>query len=383
MQSLSILGSTGSIGTQTLDIVRLFPETLKVRVLSGHRNVALLAEQVREFGPDAVVVGTEEAAKALRDSLENHPVQVSHGPEALVDAASRYDVDTVVAALVGAAGLASTLAAAEAGKRIALANKESLVVGGALVTATCTRTGAQLLPVDSEHSALFQCLWGEPAGGIETLTLTASGGPFRTRPLDTFANIRPEEALKHPNWSMGAKITIDSATMMNKGLEVIEAHWLFGMGPDQIDVLIHPQSIIHSMVTFKDGSVKAQLGVPSMVVPIQVALAWPERWAAPHPRVEWAKLGRLDFEAPDPHRYPALGLAFDALRAGGSAPAILNAANEIAVAAFLTGQLSFTGIADTVARTLDALPARACASLEDFLSVDADARRMALELIPS
>lgn len=382
MQFLSILGATGSIGTQTLDLVRLFPDRLKVRVLAGHRNVGLLVEQVREFIPDTVIVGSGEAARALRDALGSHPVAISYGPEALIDAARRDDVDTVVAAVVGAAGLASTLAAAEAGKRIALANKESLVVGGALVTAACARTGATLLPVDSEHSALFQCLWGEPAGGIETLTLTASGGPFRTRALDTFAHIKPEEALKHPNWSMGAKITIDSATMMNKGLEVIEAHWLFGMGAEQIDVLIHPQSIIHSMVTFKDGSVKAQLGVPSMVVPIQVALAWPERWAAPHPRVEWARLGRLDFDAPDPRRYPALGLAFDALRSGGSAPAILNAANEIAVEAFLKGRVTFTGIADTVARTLDALPARACPTLDDLLALDAEARSVAKELIP-
>ena len=280
-----------------------------------------------------------------------------------------------MAAIVGAAGLRPTLAAAEAGKTVALANKESLVVAGALVRDAAARTGAVVIPVDSEHSALFQCLVGEPAGCIDRLVLTASGGPFRERPADTFDAITPAEAVAHPNWSMGAKISVDSATMMNKGLEVIEAHWLFDVPADRIDVVVHPESIVHSVVQFVDGSSKAQVGPPDMRVPIQVALAFPERWPAAHPCLDWTRTGPLTFEAADADRFPCLGLAYDALRAGGSAPAALNAANEVAVARFLDGSIRFTDVPRVVAAGLDA--ARPAGTLDDLLAVDRDARRAA------
>lgn len=376
---LAVLGSTGSIGTQTLGVVRLFRERLRVTALTAHRNVDLLEEQAREFAPEVVVIGTEEGARVLEKRLAGTGIEVLCGAEAICHVATRPDVDTVVAALVGAAGLASTLAAVEAGKDVALANKESLVVGGALVTEAARKSGAKLLPVDSEHSAIFQSLVGEPVERVEKITLTASGGPFRDRPLGTFAAITPEEALKHPNWDMGAKVTIDSATMMNKGLEVIEAHWLFGLAAEKIDVVIHPQSVVHSLVTFVDGSVKAQLGVPSMVVPIQYALTYPDRWPAPHARLDWQAAGRLDFYAPDAARYPALGLAFEALRAGGTAPAVLNAANEVAVAHFLAGRIRFTRMAPLVEATLAALSAAPVDSVERLNEADAEARRVAEE----
>ena len=379
---LAVLGSTGSIGTQTLDVVRLFPDRLQVSVLSAHGNVALLERQARAFRPAAVVIGTERGARLLEKGLAGLGVEVLWGPGALEHAAQRADVDTVVAALVGAAGLASTLAAVAAGKNVALANKESLVVGGALVTEKARQTGARLLPVDSEHSAIFQSLVGEPEGRVEKITLTASGGPFRTRALETFGAITPEEALRHPNWSMGAKITIDSATMMNKGLEVIEAHWLFGVPGNRIEVALHPQSIVHSLVTFVDGSSKAQLGVPSMLVPIQYALSFPDRWPAPHARVDWPGAPALEFAAPDPRRYPALGLAYGALAAGGTAPAVLNGANEVAVAQFLEGRLRFPDIAGRVAAALDALGADAAPTLETLRDADARARRWVVEHTP-
>ena len=372
---LAVLGSTGSIGTQTLDVVRLFPERLRVSVLAAHTSVDLLEKQAREFRPEAVVIGTEAGARELERRLAGQGIEVLCGPEALEHAATRSGVDTVVAAVVGVAGLRSTYAAVCAGKNVALANKESLVVGGALVTEAARRSGARLLPVDSEHSAIFQSLVGEPPERVEKLTLTASGGPFRTRALDTFDAITPEEALQHPNWSMGAKVTIDSATMMNKGLEVIEARWLFDVPAEKIEVVIHPQSIVHSLVTFVDGSSKAQLGVPSMVVPIQYALTFPDRWPAPHARVDWTAVGRLDFSAPEMDRYPCLGLAFDALRAGGTAPTILNAANEKAVAQFLDGQIRFTDIARRVGHALETLPTAADTSLESLAHADAAGRR--------
>ncbi len=278
---------------------------------------------------------------------------------------------------MGAAGLGSTLAAARAGKRIALANKESLVVGGALVTEAAAASGAQLLPVDSEHSALFQCLAGEPAEAVERLVLTASGGPFRTRALGTFGAITPEEALQHPTWAMGAKITIDSATMMNKGLEVIEAHWLFGVEGARIGVVLHPSSIVHSFVVFRDGSTKAQLGPPSMKVPIQLALSWPDRWEAPHARLDMGAPFSLDFFPPEPERYPALALAFAALEAGGAAPAVLNAANEVAVARFLSRTLTFSGIAACVEATLAAAPSFEADTLDGLMAADAWARAYA------
>jgi len=374
---LAVLGSTGSIGTQTLDVARLFPDRLKITALAANRRVDEVEAQAREFQPEVVVMGDLEASRTLALRLAGTGIRVEHGPDALTEVAASDAVDSVVAALVGAVGLASTLAAARAGKRIALANKESLVMGGALVTSAARKSKAQLLPVDSEHSALFQCLAGEPADAIEQLVLTASGGPFRKRPLDTFADITPDEALKHPTWAMGAKTTIDSATMMNKGLEVIEAHWLFGVDADRIGVVLHPSSVAHSFVVFRDGSAKAQLGPPSMQVPIQIALSWPERWEAPHPRLDFTAPFSLDFMPPEPERYPAIGLAFDALRAGSATPAVLNAANEVAVARFLDRTLTFPGIAACVAAALEAAPAFEADSLEGLLEADVWARRYA------
>jgi 1-deoxy-D-xylulose-5-phosphate reductoisomerase len=343
-RGVTVLGSTGSIGRQTLEIAALFPERLQIRALASGSDWAGLAEQARALRPKLAVVADPAAGPALADALEGTGVRAAWGGEALAEAASMDEVEIVVAAIVGAAGVAPTLAAVTAGKAVALANKETLVMAGALVENAAAASGAQVIPVDSEHSAIFQCLVGEHAGGIERLVLTASGGPFRTRPAADFERITPAEALAHPNWSMGAKVTIDSATLMNKGLEVIEAHWLFGVDVDRIEVLVHPQSIIHSIVEFVDGSSKAQLGVPDMRVPIQYALTWPARWPAPHPRVDWAAVGRLDFEKPDVTRFPCLGLAFEALRRGGTAPAVLNAANEVAVARFLREEVRFADI---------------------------------------
>lgn len=374
-----MLGSTGSIGTQTLDIVRLFPDRFEVRALTANRNARLLAEQAREFEPDCVVICEEDARRFLERELADLDVRVLFGEEGLCEAASLAEVDTMVAALVGFAGLQSVVAAVRAGKKIALANKETLVVAGELVNRLLDRHGGALIPVDSEHSAIFQCLVGEPRSRVEELILTASGGPFRTRSFETFADITREEALDHPNWSMGAKITIDSATMMNKGLEVVEAHWLFGIDVERISVLVHPQSIIHSMVTFEDGSTKAQLGIPDMKVPIQYALSYPDRWAAPHERIDWSAMRSLDFEEPDLRKFPCLRLAFDALREGGNAPAVLNAANEQAVALFLQGKIGFTEIPERIEEALEQADLVAAPTMDDLVRCDAAARSFVLE----
>ncbi|MEM1126942.1 MAG: 1-deoxy-D-xylulose-5-phosphate reductoisomerase [Bacteroidota bacterium] len=379
---LAILGATGSIGTQTLDIVRLFPDAFEVEVLSGHRNAERLIAQARAFEPTHVVVTDDAAYVTVRDALAGTAIQVTYGQDGLCEAAALPTVDVVVAAVVGAAGMRSVLAALEAGKTVALANKEALVVAGHLVEAALAAHGGTLIPVDSEHSAIFQCLQGEPPAAVERLILTASGGPFRMRPRHTFADIKPEEALNHPNWSMGAKITIDSATLMNKGLEVMEARWLFGVGPDAIDVVVHPQSIIHSMVTFHDGSTKAQLGVPDMKVPIQYALTYPERWEAPHERLDWAQVAGLDFEPPDREAFGCLPLAYEALRLGGVAPAVLNAANEVAVARFLAGTLRFTEIPEVIGYALKTITGPAQPSLENLIERDSMARRVAQEHQP-
>lgn len=379
MQSLSILGATGSIGTQTLDIVRLFPDRFRVQALTAHHNAHLLARQAIEFQPDCVVIGDEAKIGELREALAGTDIRVLAGAAGLCEAATLDEVDTVVAAVVGFAGLEPVLAAIRAGKKIALANKETLVVAGALVNKLLDAHGATLIPVDSEHSAIFQCLVGEPTQAVETLVLTASGGPFRTRPAETFTDITRAEALNHPNWSMGAKITIDSATMMNKGLEVIEARWLFGIPADRIDVLVHPQSIIHSMVTFTDGSTKAQLGVPDMKVPIQYALSYPDRWPAPHERIDWQTLHCLDFEPPDFDKFPCLRLAYEAVEQGGTAPAVLNAANEQAVALFLKDRIRFVEIPHVVEAALEELATRVQPSYETLVEADAVARRRVLE----
>ena len=373
-QRLAILGSTGSIGAQTLDVAALFPGRLAVHALVAGSRWRQLADQARAVRPAVVAIADEAAYAPLREALADLPVEVRAGQDAIEAIAADPEVDTVVAAIVGAAGLGPTLAAARAGKRIALANKESLVVAGALVEAACRASGAVVLPVDSEHSALFQSLVGEPVESVERLILTASGGPFRERDARSFDAITPDQALDHPNWSMGAKVTIDSATLMNKGLEVIEARWLFGIGADRIGVVVHPQSVVHSIVAFADGSSKAQLGVPTMVVPIQYALTFPDRWPAPHPRLDWSTLRQLDFEAPDETRFPALGLAFAALRQGGGAPAALNGANEVAVARFLAGEIRFPDIPRVVEAALATAPATAD-TLGALLAADAEARR--------
>ncbi|GAB5518407.1 MAG: 1-deoxy-D-xylulose-5-phosphate reductoisomerase [Rhodothermales bacterium] len=377
--ALSILGATGSIGTQTLDIVRLFPDRLSVKVLTGGRNVDLLRKQALEFEPELVVVGTEAGYHTLRNALADTSTAVAWGDDALVDAATWDGVDTIVAALVGFVGLQPVMAALAADRTIALANKETMVVAGALMRAELAKGRGTIVPVDSEHSAIFQCLVGEPPDSVEQLILTASGGPFRTRSAETFDQITKAEALNHPNWSMGAKITIDSATMMNKGLEVIEARWMFDVPADRIEVLVHPQSIIHSMVAFTDGSTKAQLGVPDMRVPIQYALSYPNRWGAPHPRIDWSSLACLDFEQPDLVRFPCLRLAFEALAEGGTAPAVLNAANEIAVQRFLEEDLRFVEIPRLIEAAVEALAQSVQPSLPDLVEADRATRRWAQE----
>lgn len=380
-RGLAILGATGSIGTQTLDVVRLFPERFDVRVLTCGSNVELLAEQVREFRPECVAVGAPEHAAALEWALSGDAdPSVVVGEGGLCDVATRSDVDVVMGAVVGFAGLRPMLEALEAGKQVALANKETLVVGGALITRALERGDGRLLPVDSEHSAIFQCLAGEAEQNVERILLTASGGPFWEQAPETFEDITVAEALDHPNWSMGAKITIDSATMMNKGLEVIEAKWLFDVPLDHIEVLVHPQSIVHSMVVFSDGAVKAQLGVPDMKVPIQYALSYPARWPAPHERLDWSEISKLTFEQPDTGKFPCLRLAYEAIDAAGTAPAILNAANEVAVQRFLDEQIGFPDIPRVIERALEALPFTSTPSLDDLYAADEEARRFVEEL---
>ena len=379
-KGISILGSTGSIGTQTLDIVRLFPDRLKVRVLTAGGNADMLLKQAREFHPECVVIGDDDQWEYVRDELKGLPIEVLSGKEGIIRAAEWSTADTVVTAIVGAAGLEPTIAAAEKGKRIALANKEALVIAGQLLRPLADLHGAEIIPIDSEHSAIFQCLVGESIDSVESLHLTASGGPFRTRPLESFDSITKEEALNHPNWSMGPKITIDSATMMNKGLEMIEAHWLFGIDASQIHVVVHPQSIVHSMVSFKDGSVKAQLGVPDMKVPIQYALSFPDRWEASHARLNWERQLELNFEVPDTKRFPALSLAYEALRKGGAAPAVLNAANEEAVLLFLSDQIRFVDIPKLLESVLSELGDSIGVTMADLMQADREARKRIQEL---
>ncbi|MBS1914383.1 MAG: 1-deoxy-D-xylulose-5-phosphate reductoisomerase [Bacteroidetes bacterium] len=374
MQSITILGATGSIGTQTLDVVRANPDRYRAACLTTNRNIELLADQIAEFHPDLVVVREVRAAEELRRRNPGD-VEILVGDEGLLRAATYPDVEVVMSAMVGFAGLVPTIAAIRAGKRIALANKETLVVAGELINCLLKDLGGSLIPVDSEHSAIFQCLAGESPSEIERIILTASGGPFRELPAEEFARITPERALKHPNWSMGPKITIDSATLMNKGLEVIEARWLFDTLPGQLSVVVHPQSIIHSMVEFIDGSVKAQLGLPDMRLPIQYALAYPERIANAHPRLSLSALGTLTFFEPDTGRFPALRLAYEALERMGTAPAILNAANEVAVAAFLDGTITFTDIPRLIERALAEIPVRDAPTLDDILEADTTTRR--------
>lgn len=380
-RNIVVLGSTGSIGTQTLEIAGLFPDQIKIIALTAGKNADLLIEQAKTFLPEVVVIGDESLFSYVREALKETSVKVLAGSKAIEEAATQPNANMVVAAMVGYAGLAPTVAAMNEGKDIALANKETLVVAGEWITALSRKTGAALLPVDSEHSAIFQCLLGEPEKAIESLILTASGGPFRTREIADFANITKAEALKHPNWDMGAKITIDSATMMNKGLEVIEARWLFNISPDKIQVVVHPQSIIHSMVMFRDGSTKAQLGVPDMKIPIQYALSFPNRWPAPHNRLDWAQIRSLDFDVPDVEKFPSLRLAFESLKMGGTAPAVLNAANEVAVGLFLREAIRFVDIPVFIERALSHIAHEDCPNLEVLRSVDSETRRFVEELV--
>lgn len=376
VKRVSILGATGSVGAAACDLIAGAPERFEAAALAGGRDAEALARTARCLNARFVAIADTSQYHALKQYLDGSGAEVAAGADAVIEA-GRYPADIVVSAIVGAAGLEPTLAAADQGAVIALANKESLVCAGDVVLARAAAAGATLMPVDSEHSAIFQCFEIERAHAVERITLTASGGPFRTLSLKEMARVKLEDALKHPNWEMGAKITIDSATMMNKGLELIEAARLFPVDEAQIDVLVHPQSIIHSMVSYRDGSVLAQLGAPDMQTPIAVALAWPDRMETPTERLDLAKLGQLTFEAPDPVRFPALRLARQALQAGGDRPAVLNAANEIAVAAFLAKRIQFLDIAGVVEDVLSLLEARQADTLERVYAADAAARQAA------
>jgi 1-deoxy-D-xylulose-5-phosphate reductoisomerase len=385
---LTILGATGSIGVSTLDVVARHPERFEVVALTGHRQVDVLAAQCRKFRPAFAVVGSAVEAQRLASLLKEEGLrtEVLHGADALAHVASLPEVDAVMAAIVGAAGLPPTMAAARAGKRVLLANKEALVMAGAVFMSEARRAGALLLPIDSEHNAIFQSMphnyAGDMArGGIRRILLTASGGPFRATPLDLLTRVTPEQAVAHPKWSMGRKISVDSATMMNKGLEVIEAHWLFNVPADRIEVVIHPQSVIHSLVDYEDGSVLAQLGNPDMRTPIAHALAWPERIDSGVAALDLFAVAQLNFERPDLARFPCLGLAYRALRAEGNAAAVLNAANEVAVAAFLDRRLPFLGIAELISATLDAVPQAAVPDLDAVLEADRQGRAAAVAIL--
>jgi len=373
---LSLFGATGSVGQSTLDLVRRDGEAWAVGVLTANSDVAELAKLAKEFRPDIAVVADEALYGALKEALAGTGIEAAAGADALVEAARR-PADLVMAAIVGIAGLAPTMAALEAGTDVALANKEALVSSGELMTAAARTSGATILPVDSEHNAIFQCLAGGRIDQVRRIILTASGGPFRTMSAADMALVTPAQAVAHPNWSMGAKISVDSATMMNKGLELIEAHHLFPVGLERIEILVHPQSVIHSLVEYIDCSTLAQLGSPDMRIPISSALAWPQRMATPCAPLDLASISRLDFEAPDEVRFPATALCRAAIAEGGARPAQLNAANEVAVAAFLGGRISFPAIVDTVRRVIDAAAPAVPASLQDIFSVDAASRAAA------
>lgn len=390
MQSITILGATGSIGLSTLDVLARHADRYRVYALTAHHRIDALAEQCLRFRPEVAVVGTADGAKRLAYLLDQAGVNtfVAYGDKALDAVASAPECDTVMAAIVGAAGLAPTLAAARAGKKVLLANKEALVMSGQLFMDAVNASGATLLPIDSEHNAIFQCLpqsyQRKPSEwGVAKILLTASGGPFLNRTVESLENVTPEEAVAHPNWIMGRKISVDSATMMNKGLEVIEAHWLFGAEANQIDVVIHPQSMIHSMVSYLDGSVLAQLGNPDMRIPIAHALAYPDRIASGVSAVDLAQIGQLTFQRPDFDRFPCLKLAYEALLAGGTAPAILNAANEVAVQAFLDRRIGFRVIDALISSVMDTLPHTDINSLDALLEQDNRARHAAQSYIQS
>lgn len=380
-KQIAILGSTGSIGVQTLQVIEEHHELFTPYVLTANNSVDTLIKQALIFHPVAVVIANENKLLKLKDALSHTDIRVYGGDKAIADIVQEEAIDVVVTAMVGYAGLLPTIKAIEANKTIALANKETLVVAGELVTKLARRHQVSLLPVDSEHSAIFQCLVGEPKEAVEKLILTASGGPFRNYTLDMLRDVTPAQALKHPNWNMGAKITIDSASMINKGFEVIEAKWLFGMEADQIDVVVHPQSVIHSMVQYCDSSIKAQMGVPDMRLPIQYALTYPNRVLCELERLDFTKYNTLTFEKPDPIRFRNLALAFQAIKEQGNMPCILNAANEVVVAAFLAEKISFLKMSDIIAQCMDIIPHIEMPTYEDYVSTDAETRCRASELI--
>jgi 1-deoxy-D-xylulose-5-phosphate reductoisomerase len=378
---LAILGSTGSIGTQALEVVDEHPDTFEVYALTAYNQADLLVEQARKFMPEVVVIANEQKYSATKEALSDLPVKVWAGADAIAQMVEAEPIDMVLTAMVGYAGLSPTIAAIRAGKAVALANKETLVVAGELITSLATEHKTPILPVDSEHSAIFQCLAGEWDNPIEKIWLTASGGPFRNLAREELLTVTKEQALKHPNWIMGAKVTIDSATMMNKGFEMIEAKWLFGLAPEQIQVVVHPQSIIHSMVEFEDGSVIAQLGIPDMKLPISYAFSYPKRLKSKMPKLDFNRYNTLTFEKPDMERFRNLAFAFEAIRKGGNTPCILNAANEIAVAAFLRDETGFLKMSDVIEQTLQKASFIVNPTYEDYVSTDAEARKIASELI--
>ncbi len=380
-RNIAILGSTGSIGTQALEVIKAHPDRFVVEVLVANSNVDLLIRQALEFKPNAVIIADERKYKEVADVLLDQDIKVYAGAESIVQIMEMDSIDLVLTALVGYAGLKPTLSAIKHGKSVALANKETLVVAGELVTALAKEKGVNILPVDSEHSAIFQCLAGEWNNKIEKIYLTASGGPFRGKTLEELKNITKEQALKHPNWSMGNKITIDSASLMNKGLEMIEAKWLFNLQPEQIDVIVHPQSIIHSIVQFQDGSMKAQMGLPDMKLPIQYAIGYPERLKSDFPRFNFMDYPELTFEQADLKTFRNLSLAMEAMKKGGNMPCILNAANEVVVQGFLEDRINFIGMSDIIESCMDRVPFIAKPSIEDYENTDASTRRMVKEEI--
>lgn len=380
---VAILGSTGSIGTQTLEVIRQHPDKFTVEVLTAQNRCDLLIEQALEFRPNAVVIGNETNYPKVKEALIPHDIKVFAGQKAIAQVVEMETIDVVLTALVGYSGLVPTVNAIKAGKQIALANKETLVVAGELITKLAKENGVNIYPVDSEHSAIFQCLVGEFHNPIEKIILTASGGPFRGKDRAFLETVTREQALRHPNWDMGAKITIDSASLMNKGLEVIEAKWLFGLKAEQIEVVVHPQSIVHSLVQFEDGSIKAQLGLPDMRIPIQFALSYPHRFKSDFERFDFTNYPQLTFEKPDLKTFRNLQLAFDALARGGNTPCVLNAANEIAVAAFLSGRIGFLDMPDLIESTLGEVSFVAAPDLDDYMETDRAARSITEQLIKS
>ena len=378
-KQIAILGSTGSIGTQALKVIEEHPDLYEAYALTANNQVELLAEQARKFMPAAVVIANEAKYLQLKEMLADLPIQVYAGADALCEIVEANPIDVVLASMVGYAGLRPTMNAIRAGKAIALANKETLVVAGELINALAQQYKTPILPVDSEHSAIFQCL--EPNNALEKVILTASGGPFRKFTMEQLQHVTKEQALKHPNWDMGAKITIDSATMMNKGFEVIEAKWLFGVRPDQIEVVVHPQSIIHSMVQYEDGAVKAQLGMPDMRLPIQYAFSYPQRIKASFDRLDFSTMKELTFEQPDTNRFRCLALAYEALNKGGNMACIVNAANEVVVSAFLKDRISFLRMSEVIEQSMAKVPFIQTPTYEDYVATDAEARRIAESLI--